>query len=88
MMDSYIRAKIDSATKDKATKTLKAMGLSISDYIRMAIIQVANQKTIPFEVVEPHTPNALTIKTLKKSAAGKELNTAKDLDDFFKQLGI
>jgi DNA-damage-inducible protein J len=87
-MDTYIRAKIDTATKDKATKTLKAMGISISDYIRMAVIQVANKKTIPFEIVAPHIPNELTLKTIKKSEQGKELNSAKDADDLFKQLGI
>ena len=74
MMDTYIRAKIDTATKDKAIQTLKTIGISISDYIRMAIIQLAETKTIPFDVVAPKTPNALKIKTIKKSEQGEESN--------------
>ncbi len=88
MMDTYIRAKIDTVTKNEAMKTLKAMGISISDYIRMAVIQVANKKTIPFDITAPHIPNALTIETIEKSERGKELNSAKDINDLFKQLDI
>ena len=87
-MDTYIRAKIDTATKDEATKTLKAMGISISDYIRMAIIQVVNKKTIPFEILAPNTPNELTVKTIEKSERNEDLLSAKDTEDLFKQLGI
>jgi len=32
--DTYVRARIDSATKERAAKALDAMGLSISDAIR------------------------------------------------------
>lgn len=87
-MDTYIRAKIDTETKEKATKTLKAMGISVSDYIRMAIIQVATRNTIPFDITAPNTPNIITIKTIEKSEQGQGLNLAKDTDDFFKKLGI
>jgi DNA-damage-inducible protein J len=85
MMDTYIRAKIDTDTKDKAMRALKAMGLSISDYIRMAIIQVANKEAIPFDV---SVPNELTVKTIEKTEQGKEVYMAENKKDLFNKLGI
>ena len=85
MMDTYVRAKIDTETKDKAIKTLKKMGLSISDYIRMAVIQVANKNAIPFEI---SSPNELTIKTIEKTGKGEDICVAKDKKDLFDKLGI
>lgn len=85
MMDTYIRAKIDMETKTKAMKTLKKMGISISDYIRMAVIQLANKKSIPFNVT---MPNELTIKTIKKTEKGEDIHTAEDEKDLFDKLGI
>jgi DNA-damage-inducible protein J len=45
--------------KQKATKTLAAMGMSVSDVIRMVLIRVAAEKALPFEV---KVPNATTAK--------------------------
>ena len=88
MMNTYIRAKIDSDTKIKAMKTLKTLGISISDYIRMAVIQLANKKAIPFDVEVPRLPNELTRKTIEQSERGEGLHVAKDAKDLFKKLGI
>jgi DNA-damage-inducible protein J len=84
-MNTYVRAKIDHNTKDVAIKTLKEMGISISDYIRMAIIQMVNKKTIPFDI---EVPNKLTIKTIENSEKGKDIYEAKNTEDLFKKLGI
>ena len=85
MMDAYVRAKIDVETKDRVLKTLKTMGISISDYIRMAVIQLANEKAIPFKV---SMPNELTVKTIEKSKRGKDVHKAKDAKELFRKLGI
>ena len=37
--DTYVRARIDMATKNRASDALEAMGLSISDAIRMLMLQ-------------------------------------------------
>ena len=84
-VDTVVRARIDSQTKEEATKALEAMGLSISDFIRMALVRVARDKGVPFPV---KVPNALTVETIRKSERGKEVHSAKDADDLFDQLGI
>lgn len=35
--DTYVRARIDAGTKKRATAVLDAMGLSVSDAIRLLI---------------------------------------------------
>lgn len=84
-IDTVVRARIDAQTKDEATKALEAMGLSISDYIRMALVRVARDKAVPFPV---KVPNAVTADTLAKSERGEGIKSAKDADDLFDQLGI
>lgn len=83
--DTVVRARIDTHIKDQATLALAAMGLSVSDYIRMALVRVAHDKAVPFTV---KAPNALTAKTLRASAKGKQIHRAKNADDLFKKLGI
>ena len=39
--DTYVRARIDTNTKERATEALAAMGLSISDAIRLLMLRVA-----------------------------------------------
>ena len=82
---TVVRARIDSETKEQAAKALAEMGLSVSDYIRMALIRVAHDKAVPFQV---KIPNAVTADTLRKSERGEDIHTARDADDLFEQLGI
>ena len=46
--DTIVRARIDSDTKDRATKALQAMGLSVSDAIRLLLLRVAEEQRLPF----------------------------------------
>jgi DNA-damage-inducible protein J len=52
-VDTYVRARIDSATKARAADALDAMGLSISDAIRLLMVRVADERRLPFEVRVP-----------------------------------
>ncbi len=66
--DNYVRARIDTATKDRATDALEAMGLSISDAIRLLLLRVAEERRLPFEV---KAPNPSTRKAIAELEAGK-----------------
>jgi DNA-damage-inducible protein J len=67
-VDTYVRARIDTATKERATDALDAMGLSISDAIRLLMLRVADERRLPFEV---KVPNAATRKAITELEAGK-----------------
>jgi DNA-damage-inducible protein J len=59
--DTVVRARIDAATKEQATEALAAMGLSVSDAIRLLLVRIAADKEFPFSV---KTPNATTRKAM------------------------
>jgi DNA-damage-inducible protein J len=82
--DTVVRARIDAETKEDAAAALAEMGLSISDYIRMALIRVARDKAVPFPV---KVPNAVTVKAMKEleGGKGKKFDSA---DELFKDLGV
>ena len=66
--DTVVRARIDSDTKARATEALKAMGLSVSDVIRLVLLRVAEEKRLPFIV---QVPNATTVEAMKELDDGK-----------------
>lgn len=52
-MDTVVRARIDTATKDQAMEALADMGLSVSDAIRLLMIRIAADRELPFPVKAP-----------------------------------
>jgi DNA-damage-inducible protein J len=66
--DTYVRARIDAKTKDRAADALEAMGLSISDAIRLLMLRIADERRLPFEV---KVPNATTRKAIAELESGK-----------------
>ncbi len=66
--DTVVRARIDSDTKARATKALHAMGLSVSDAIRLLLLRVADEKRLPFAV---QVPNPTTAKAMAELDEGK-----------------
>jgi len=66
--DTYVRARIDTETKERAADALEAMGLSISDAIRLLMLRVADEQKLPFEV---RVPNARTRKAITELESGK-----------------
>jgi DNA-damage-inducible protein J len=83
--NSVVRARIDTATKEKATAVLAAMGLNVSDAIRLLMLRIVDEQRLPFDV---RVPNALTVATMRKSAQGEEVHQARDAADLFEQLAI
>jgi DNA-damage-inducible protein J len=82
--DTVVRARIDRDTKERATAALEAMGLSVSDAIRLLMLRIADEKRLPFAV---QVPNATTTKAMNEleSGLGKRFDNA---DALFKDLGI
>jgi len=66
--DTYVRARIDTKTKRRAADALGAMGLSISDAIRLLMLRVADERRLPFDV---KVPNATTRRAIAELEAGK-----------------
>jgi DNA-damage-inducible protein J len=82
--DSIVRSRIDTATKERAAAALAAMGLTISDAIRLLLMRVADEKRLPFEVKVPNAKSRLAMQELVEGK-GKRSTSAAAL---FKDLGI
>ena len=82
--DTVIRARIDVGTKERAASALAAMGLSISDAIRLLMLRIADEKRLPFEV---KVPNAETIEAMTELDQGRGKRFS-NTDALFKDLGI
>ena len=82
--DTVVRARIDSNTKSRATEALRAMGLTVSDAIRLLLLRVADEKRLPFAI---QVPNSKTLKAMKDldDGKGQRFDSAKEL---FRDLDI
>ena len=65
--NQLVQARIDGVIKEEAAAVLAAMGLTISDAVRLLLTRVAHEKALPFE---PLIPNAVTIAAMKEARAG------------------
>jgi DNA-damage-inducible protein J len=80
--DTYVRARIDTDTKERAARALEAMGLTISDAIRLLMLRIADERRLPFDV---KVPNATTKKAIAELEAGKGIKFA-NVDDLMADL--
>ena len=72
--DSYVRARIDTDVKERAADALAAMGLSVSDAIRLLMMRIADEGRMPFDI---KVPNATTRKAITEleSGGGKQFES-------------
>jgi DNA-damage-inducible protein J len=64
--NALVQTRIDGAVKEEAATVLAAMGLTVSDAVRLMLTRVARDKALPFE-----PPNAETIEAMKEAREGK-----------------
>lgn len=80
--DAVVRARIDRATKQEATELFQKMGITVSDAIRMMLVQAVAEKALPFDV---RVPNAETVAALRDSRNG-EVTRVTSVDALFQDL--
>jgi DNA-damage-inducible protein J len=76
--NTYVRARIDTLTKERATDALAAMGLTVSDAIRLLMLRITDEHRLPFEVKIPNATTHEAITELE-SAKGRRFNSVEDL---------
>ncbi|MEX3582800.1 MAG: type II toxin-antitoxin system RelB/DinJ family antitoxin [Burkholderia sp.] len=80
--NQLVQARIDDAIREEAAAVLAAMGLTVSDAVRLMLTEVAQDKALPFE---PLIPNATTIQAMKDVRARK-ITKAANLEALFANL--
>jgi DNA-damage-inducible protein J len=82
--DAVVRARIDAVTKERAAAALEAMGLSISDAIRLLMLRSADEQRLPFEVKVPNVATRRAMAELEQDK-GKRFESPEAL---LEDLGI
>ncbi len=68
MATSLVHIRVDEKVKAKAAKALAAMGLTVSDAVRILLTRVATEKVMPFEI---RIPNRATIVAMEAGERGE-----------------
>ena len=65
--NQLLQTRIDGAIKEEAAAVLAAMGLTVSDAVRLMLTRVAREHALQFD---PLLPNATTVAAMKEARAG------------------
>ena len=65
---AMIHVRIDQKLKSQASKTFGAMGLSLSEAVRVFLTRAANDQAFPFQL---RVPNTETIAAMKAGDRGE-----------------
>ena len=76
--NKLVQARIDGDIKDEAAAVLGAMGLSVSDAVRLLLTRIATEHALPFDLPKP---NPETVKAMKEDRRSKlaSFDTVEDL---------
>ena len=66
--NQLVQTRIDGEVKAEAAAVLAAMGLTVSDAVRLLLTKIAREKALPFD---PLIPNDATIAAMKEAREGK-----------------
>jgi len=80
--NQLVQARIDGDIKAEASIVLQAMGLTISDAVRLLLTKIAKEHALPFD---PLIPNETTISAIKEARTSK-LSQATNINDLMKAL--
>jgi DNA-damage-inducible protein J len=80
--NALVQARIDSEVKEEANAVLAAMGLTISDAVRLMLTRVAREHALPFD---PLIPNPKTIEAMNEARRG-QLQSFDSVDDLMDDL--
>jgi DNA-damage-inducible protein J len=80
--DSVVRARINGKIKEEATAVLAAIGLTPSDAFRLLMTRVAQEHSLPFDLL---IPNKETVDAIKDAKAG-QVKSFSNLQKFMNDL--
>ena len=86
MLTTDVRCRIDAKVKADAAEVIEAMGLNVSDAIRLFLKRVATDGTIPFDLRLPNAKTIAAIKELELPKSKSKLKKYKTVEAMHKHL--
>ena len=66
--NALVQTRIDGAVKEEAATVLAALGLTVSDAVRLLLTRIAHDHALPFD---PLIPNQQTVDAMRETRAGR-----------------
>ena len=79
-----VHVRIDENIKAQATETLAAMGLSVSDAVRVFLTRVAAEKQLPFELKVPNRKTRAAMEEARAMEHSRFANAQELIDEIEK----
>ena len=73
---SMVHVRVDDQIKAQAKETLAAMGLSVSDAVRVFLMRVVADKQLPFELRAPNAETQAAMAEANALAAARQARFA------------
>ena len=80
-----IRTRIEPGLKSEVEDILSRLGLTVSETVQLLYRQIQLHRGLPFEV---RLPNALTVRTLNASKAGRNVKRFGSKKELYADLGL
>lgn len=77
-----IRIRVNKELKKEASELLSSMGLNFSDFFRISLLKLVNEKKMPFSI---DVPNQETIRAMQATENGDV--TYHEVSSYFKNRG-
>ena len=81
MSTSMVHIRVDEKVKAKAAKTLAAIGLTVSDAVRLLLMRIASEKALPFEVRVPNRETRAAMEAAERGEVSKARSVAEMMAD-------
>ena len=80
---TMVHVRVDEKIKAQATKALTAMGLSVSDAVRVLLTRIAVEKRLPFNIKVPNAETRAAMAEVDASLRSRRARfaTAEELFD-------
>jgi DNA-damage-inducible protein J len=79
MANALVQTRIDGAIKDEAAAVLAAMGLTVSDAVRLLLTRIAREHSLPFDPLVPNEETIQAMKDCRNKVGVVSFNSVEDL---------
>ena len=76
-----VHIRVDEKVKQRATKALAAMGMSLSNVVRILLVRVAAEKALPFDVRVPNRATRAAIDAGERGEVSRARSVAAMMAD-------
>lgn len=77
--NALVQTRIDGKIKEQAATALAAMGLTVSDAVRLMLTRVAHEGALPFETFRPNAETIAAMEEARRGKGGKSFNDVQAL---------